>query len=113
MSDKSKEQCQRLNDIISVQDNPPELVHRLESLTPRELNELIPSLSSTGSAGEALHALRDTVQAVLYRKLADSSIAAISDLNTATSRLTKVGWVLSIMLGILGILATILFTFWD
>jgi hypothetical protein len=105
---------QRRRRLAGARGNPVELVQQLRDLPPEELIELLPSLHSTGAIGEEQHALRDAAQAVLQQKLAtilanslDTLNESIKTLNRSTTRLTKVGWWLTIVVGIVGIIVSI------
>lgn len=97
----------RINELLAVQTDPVKLLEWLEAKTPLELNELLPGLSSTGTAGEERKALRDAIQTVLYRKLSGSLLDAMNRLDRSTAQLTKVGWWLTIVVGVAGIVVSI------
>ena len=102
---------QRLNELRNMNNDPPELLHRLDSMTLYELSELLPALSLTGDMAYQDQALRDTVQAVIHRKLTESLIESITKLDSSTERLAKVGWWLTIVVGVAGILVSLVITF--
>ncbi|MBI4464452.1 MAG: hypothetical protein HY647_07085 [Acidobacteria bacterium] len=97
---------QRVVELRSVKDNPPEFLRRLDLLTVRELSELFPALAP-GYAGAEQQTFRDTVQAVIYRKLTESLVESITRLDTSTASLAKVGWWLTIVVGLVGILVSV------
>lgn len=100
---------QRLKEVCDQQTHPPALLQLLDSLPVCKLSELLPGLSSTGCAYTPVEAqaLRDTVQAVIYRKLTESLVKSITDLDKSTGRLTKVTWWLTIVVGLAGILVSV------
>jgi hypothetical protein len=95
------------NDLARLEKEPLELLARLQSKTTEELNRFLPFFFSTGFAGERMHAMRDTVTAVLYRKVADSLIASIDRSAEVGTKLTKVGWWLTIVIGVVGIAVSV------
>ncbi|OFW23775.1 MAG: hypothetical protein A3H27_17095 [Acidobacteria bacterium RIFCSPLOWO2_02_FULL_59_13] len=100
---------QRLDDLRNMNNDPPKLLQYLDSLTVRELSELLPGLSSTGYAYVSVEsqALRDTVQAVIYRKLTESLVESITKLDRSTTRLAWAGWGLTIVVAGAGILVSV------
>lgn len=100
----------RLQQLRSAQGNALEIVSRLAVQTPEEITELLPLLFSTGYKGEEQQALRDTAQAVLQQKLTGVLLESVGTLNgsitkldASTARLTKVGWWLTVVVGVVGI----------
>ena len=95
--------------------DPPELLRQLDSLKVHELSELLPKLSRPGTWAYLDQALRDTVQAVIYRKLTESLVESITNLDKSTARLARIGWWLTIVVGVVfgvaGILVSVLVAF--
>ena len=104
----------RLHQLESAQGNALEIVSRLDGQTPEEITELLPSLYSTGYKGEEQQALRDTAQAVLQQKLTVALLESVGTLNdsmtaldASTAKLTKAGWWLTIVVGVVGVVASV------
>jgi len=109
--DNDQEVASEVGRISGLQQRPQALLEHLETKSTGELNRLLPALFSTGYAGEEKHALRDTVIAVLYRKVGGSLAESIDRSADAASRLTKVGWWLTVVIGAVGILVSVVLAF--
>jgi len=92
-----------LEKLLRAEGNPTEILGALESMSPRDLTAILPTLFSTGTTGAQREALRDTINAVLYRKLTDSLIDAIRSLDASAERLAQVGWWITIVVGVVGV----------
>ena len=84
-----------VNALLGMREDRASLVARLEAKAPSELVVLLPYFFSTGSTGAELDALRATITAIIERHLTSEMVQAVNQLNASTTRLTKVGWVLS------------------
>jgi hypothetical protein len=102
---------QHLEKLLRAEGNLTEILGHLESMSPHDLTSVLPTLFSTGTTGAQREALRDTINAVLYRKLTDSLVDAIGSLDASAERLAKVGWWITIVVGVVGILVTVAITF--
>src|SRR2546425_1172530 len=111
MTDPHRVVQQHLENLLKAEGNPTEILGHLESMSPRDLTAILPTLFSTGTTGAQREALRDTINAVLYRKLTDSLIAAIRSLDASAERLEKVGWWITVVVGVVGILVTLAIAF--
>lgn len=111
MTDQHRIVQEHLEKLAREKGNPTEILQHLEAMSPRELTGILPALFSTGYRGEEQQALRDTVTSVLYRKLTDSLIDTIKTLDASTARLSKVGWWMTIVVGIVGIVVSLVLAF--
>lgn len=93
-----------VSSLLSMREDRPALVARLEAKTPAELTVLLPYFFSTGTTGAELDALRATTTAIIERQLTNEMVHAVNRLNASTTRLTKVGWVLSAVIAAASIL---------
>lgn len=108
MTDPQRIVNDHLERLLREEGNPADIVEHLEKMSPRELTSLLPGLfSSPGTIGAQREALRDTVNAVLYRKLSDSLTETIRSLDASTTRLSKIGWQLTIVVGIVGVIVSV------
>jgi hypothetical protein len=89
---------------------PADIVAKLELLDPAELTSLLPTLYGTGDIGAHRVALREAINAVLYRKTAASLVESIQTLDRSTQRLTWAGWAITIVVGIVGVVVPLLAT---
>jgi hypothetical protein len=97
-----------VGDILSKRADRMQLVARLNAKTPRDLIQLMPYLSGTGATGEELHAIRDATAATILAKLTGDLLNSIRTLSAATTRLTILGWILTAVLGVAGIVVPVL-----
>lgn len=92
------------NRLVAARGQRPILLQDLDNTETAELVRLLPYFASTGMTGAELQALRDTIQATVQARLYRDLIGAVNGLNSSTTRLTKVGWVVSALLAVAGIL---------
>ncbi len=88
----------------------PDIVAKLEQLDPAELSSLLPALHGTGGTGAHLEALRDAINAVIYRRTTASLVESIRTLDRSTQRLTIAGWAITVVVGVVGVIVSILAT---
>ena len=79
------------------------LIETVATWSPDEIASVMATLHSTAAAGAAEHALRDAVQSVLFAQLTKR-------LSDASFWLTVVGWVLTVVVGIAGVVIPIVMT---
>jgi hypothetical protein len=97
-----------LERLLRGEGTPDEILQHLEPLSPRELTALLPSLFTTGTSHR--EALRDTIGAILYRKLVESLIENVKALDASATRLARVGWWITVVVGVAGILVSMALT---
>ena|SRR5438445_5340798 len=115
----AKDARSEANEIIGLRSNQAAVVARLREKSSDELIELIPYLFSTGYTGAEIEAIRVCTQSLIANKLAAQMSASVQELNTeisravnelnrSTTRLTRVGWIVSAVLALVTILLPLL-----
>ncbi len=80
------------------------MVRRLETMQPGAIAAVIGHLCSTGSLGATMDAVRDAGRAMIDAKLLEK----LDRLDKTTARLTIVGIVLGVIVGVAGIMVPLL-----
>ncbi|MCB0284622.1 MAG: hypothetical protein KDF60_18715 [Calditrichaeota bacterium] len=94
-------------DLATIEVDSIEWVTRLEKEDPIVISAIIARLGSTGTLGARWDALRDSAITVLETKLTNQIINTMEKLDKSSSKLSKVGIILTVFIGILGLIIAI------
>lgn len=91
------------DDILKDWSNTDAVLSRVGVATIEVAAAVIGRLSSTGTTGEKMHALRDACSILVHQKLNSDLIESNRKLDRSATILTRVGIIVSAVIGIAGI----------
>ena len=98
---------QELKDLAYKDLNAVEWATKLKEEDPIVISTIIAWLGSTGITGARFDALRDSAYSILETKMINQLIITLEKLDKSSSRLTKVGIALGVIIGILGVIVAL------